>query len=99
MNRRGDRARSPGGAAGTGGAFRTCWHYDVPRGLESRRRAGAPPNERVAPAIAPVVSKRDGAGRGPLETGYPGVMPVAIHDGQRRPRRWITRRGLRVLNG
>src|SRR5215468_1738692 len=40
-------------------AFPTWWHYDVLRGLEYLRRAGAPPDERVAEAIELVESKRD----------------------------------------
>src|SRR5215470_15512881 len=64
-----------GDAAWTRFAFPTWWHYDVLRGLEYLRSAGVTPEERVAEAIALVASKRDGAGRWPLETRYPGVMP------------------------
>jgi len=87
-----------GGAAWTRFAFPTWWHYDVLRGLEYLRRAGVVPDERVAEAIALVSSKRDGDGRWPLETLYPGVMPVKIEDGEGLPSRWITLRALRVLN-
>src|SRR4029077_17126288 len=65
-----------GGARGTRLAFPTWWHYDVLRGLEYLRRAGVAPDERVAEAIDLVVSKRDDDGRWPLETRYPGKMPV-----------------------
>ena len=61
-----------GGAAWTRFAFPTWWHYDVLRGLEYLRRAGVAPDERVAEAIDLVASKRDGDGRWPLETRYPG---------------------------
>jgi hypothetical protein len=79
-------------------SFPNWWHFDVLRGLEYLRRAGATPDERVAEAIELVESKRDGEGRWPLETRYPGVMPVEIDDGVGRPSRWNTLRALRVLN-
>ena len=78
-------------------AFPTWWHYDVLRGLEYLRSAGVTPDERVAEAIALVASKRDGDGRWPLETRYPGVMPVEIDEGEGRPSRWNTLRALQVL--
>ena len=71
-----------GGAAWTRFAFPTWWHYDVLRGLEYLRRAGVAPDERVAEAIDLVASKRDGDGRWPLETQYPGAMPVEIGRGR-----------------
>jgi hypothetical protein len=86
-----------GGAAWTRFAFPTWWHYDVLRGLEYLRDAGVTPDERVAEAIDLVASKRDGEGRWPLETRYPGVMPVEIDEGEGRPSRWNTLRALRVL--
>ncbi len=86
-----------GGAAWTHFAFPTWWHYDVLRGLDYLRRAGIAPDERVAEAIDLVASKRDRNGRWPLETRYPGPMPVEIDEGEGRPSRWITLRALRVL--
>ncbi|MFN8497298.1 MAG: hypothetical protein U0641_05525 [Anaerolineae bacterium] len=79
-------------------SFPTWWHYDVLRGLEYLRRAGAPPDERVAEAIALVESKRDSDGRWPLENEHPGTMPVAVDEGVGRPSRWNTLRALRVLD-
>jgi hypothetical protein len=79
-------------------AFPTWWHYDVLRGLEYLRHAGAVPDEGVAEAIELVESKRDGDGRWPLETRYPGEMPIEMDEGEGRPSRWITLRALRVLN-
>ena len=87
-----------GGAAWTRFAFPTWWHYDVLRGLEYLRSAGVTPDARVAEAIELVASKRDGDGRWPLETRYPGVMPVEIDEGEGRPSRWNTLRALRVLD-
>jgi hypothetical protein len=97
-----DRKVGPGGEhdhpAWTRFAFPTWWHYDVLRGLEYLRRAGVAPDERVAEAIDLVASKRDGAGRWPLEVRYPGEMPVETDDGEGRPSRWNTLRALRVLD-
>ncbi len=86
-----------GDAAWTRFAFPTWWHYDVLRGLEYLRGAGVAPDERMGEAIELVASKRDRHGRWPLETRYPGVMPVVIDDGEGRPSRWNTLRALRVL--
>jgi hypothetical protein len=86
-----------GGAAWTHFAFPTWWHYDVLRGLDYLRDAGVTPDERVAEAVALVVTKRDDEGRWPLEARYPGVMPVAIDEDVGRPSRWNTLRALRVL--
>ena len=86
-----------GGASWTRFAFPTWWHYDVLRGLEYLCSAGTTPDERVAEAIELVVSKRSGDARWPLDTRYPGVMPVETDEGQGRPSRWNTLRALRVL--
>ena len=79
-------------------SFPTWWHYDVLRGLEHLRRAGATPDERVAEAIELVESKRDGEGRWPLEIQHPGTMAVEVDEGEGRPSRWNTLRALRVLD-
>jgi hypothetical protein len=81
-------------------AFPTWWHYDVLRGLEYLRRAGAAPDARAAEAIDLVVSKRGADGRWPLDTRYPGRMLVEVDEGggEGRPSRWITLRALRVLD-
>jgi hypothetical protein len=86
-----------GGAAWTRFAFPTWWHYDVLRGLEYLRSAGVTRDQRVTEAIDLVASKRDAHGWWPLETWYPGVMPVEIDEGEGRPSRWNTLRALRVL--
>ena len=86
-----------GGSSWTRFAFPTWWHYDVLRGLDYLRRASVAPDERGAEAIDLVASKRDGDGRWPLETRYPGTMPVETDEGEGRPSRWITLRALRVL--
>lgn len=86
-----------GGATWTRFAFPTWWHYDVLRGLEYLRSAGVTPDERTAEAVELVASKRDGDGRWPLETRYPGVMPVELDEDEGHPSRWNTLRALRVL--
>ncbi len=64
----------------------------VAAGLEYLRSAGVTPDERIAEAIDLVASKRDADGGWPLETWYPGVMPVEIDEGEDRPSRWNTLR-------
>ena len=89
-----------GGAAFTRFAFPTWWHYDVLRGLEYLRRAGAAPDARAAEAIDLVRLKRGPDGRWCLEARYPGRMPVAMEEGEGEGRasRWITLRALSVLD-
>jgi hypothetical protein len=79
-------------------SFPTWWHYDVLRGLEYLRRAGATPDARVAEAIALVEAKRDGAGRWPLDNQHPGTMAVDLGEVEGQPSRWNTLRALRVLD-
>ena len=86
-----------GNTAWTSFAFPNWWHYDVLRGLDYLRRAGATPDERLLPAIELVRSKRTRDGTWLLETHYPGTMAVAIDAGVGQPSRWITLRALRVL--
>jgi hypothetical protein len=87
-----------GGAAWARFAFPTWWHYDVLRGLEYLRIAGVTPDERVAEAIELLTSKRSVDGWWPLDTRYPGVMPVDLHENEGGPSRWNTLRALRVLS-
>jgi hypothetical protein len=86
-----------GGAMWTRFAFPTWWHYDVLRGLDYLRDAGVTPDARMAEAVDLVASKRDTEGRWPLETRYPGTMPIEMDEAEGRPSRWITLRALRVL--
>lgn len=87
-----------GGTVWTRFSFPTWWHYDVLRGLEYLRKAGATPDERMAEAIEWVESKRNSEGRWLLECQHPGTMPVELNEGEGRASRWITLRTLRVLN-
>ena len=78
-------------------SFPTDWHYDVLRGLDHLRAAGAAPDERLAEAIALLESKQDGDGRWPLENTHPGRVHFPLDEGEGRPSRWNTLRALRVL--
>jgi hypothetical protein len=86
-----------GGGVWTRFAFPTWWHYDLLRALDYLREAGVTPDERVAEAVRVVRSKPDGEGRWPLDTVYPGRMPIDLDPGEGRPSRWITLRALRVI--
>jgi hypothetical protein len=77
-------------AAWTQFSYPTYWHYDVLRGLDYLRAAGAIPDERVAEAIDLVESKRGADGRWPLENPHPGQLHFAIDEGEGRPSRWNT---------
>src|SRR3989442_12930664 len=68
-------------------SYPTYWHYDVLRGLDYMRAAGAVPDERVAEAIDLVESKRDANGRWPLENPHPGRLHFAMDEGEGRPSR------------
>jgi len=87
-----------GGFEWTRFAFPTWWHYDVLRGLEYLSAARAVYDERMAEAVELVASKRNDDGMWPLETRYPGAMPVATDAGEGQPSRWNTLRALRALN-
>jgi hypothetical protein len=78
-------------------SFPTYWHYDVLRGLDHLRAAGAVPGEREAEAIDLVESKRDANGRWLLENPHPGGLHFAIDEGEGKPSRWNTLRAMRVL--
>lgn len=79
-------------------SFPTWWHYDVLRGLDYFRRAGASPDDRVTEAIELVESKRNRDGRWPLEHQHPGTMAIDLDEAENTPSRWNTLRALRVLN-
>ena len=84
-------------AAWTQFSYPTYWHYDLLRGLDYLRAAGAAPDERVAEAIELVESKRDADGRWSLENPHPGVVHFEMDEGVGRPSRWNTLRAMRVL--
>lgn len=73
------------------------WHYDVLRALDHLRRAGGPPDPRVADAVQLVRDKRQPDGSWLLEHTHPGETWFPFEDGDGRPSRWNTLRALRVL--
>jgi len=77
-------------------SFPPQWHYDVLRGLDYLRAAGAERDERLTEAIELVERRRGADGRWPLQNVYKGKY----HFGMERPgapSRWNTLRALRVL--
>jgi hypothetical protein len=78
-------------------SYPTYWHYDVLRGLDYLRAAGAVPDKRVAEAVDLVESKRDANGRWTLENPHPGRLHFEMDEGEGRPSRWNTLRAMRVL--
>jgi hypothetical protein len=73
------------------------WHYDVLRGLDHLRAAGAPRDQRLGEAIELVRSRQKADGRWPLNAGYGGIEPIVMERAG-EPSRWITLRCLRVLD-
>jgi hypothetical protein len=78
-------------------SFPTRWHYDLLRGLEYFRAAGASPDPRVEEAIGVLRSKRQPDGTWLLERTHPGAVHFALEAGDGLPSRWNTLRALRVL--
>lgn len=78
-------------------AFPVWWSYDVLRGLDYLRDAGAAPDARLDEAIALVRAKQQPDGRWPLDDERVGTMLVTLDAGVGQPSRWNTLRALRVL--
>ncbi|GAA1741653.1 hypothetical protein [Luedemannella helvata] len=78
-------------------AFPYYWHYDVLRGLDYFRRAGASADPRLAEAVELLRAKRRADGTWPLDRVHPGR--VAFHlEAVGQPSRWNTLRALRALD-
>lgn len=77
-------------------SFPPRWHYDVLRGLDHLRKAGAPWDDRCGDAIDLLTSKRRSDGTWPLQHRHTGKVwfDMEKHGG---PSRWNTLRALRVL--
>lgn len=78
-------------------SFPPRWHYDILRGLDHFRDAGAEPDGRAAEAIEIVSSRRRPDGRWPIGPRYSGEFHFKMETG-RNAGRWNTLRALRVLN-
>ena len=79
-------------------SFPPRYFYDVLRGLDHLRSAGAKPDERCAEAIQIVEQKRGEDGRWVLENPHPGAVHFEIDEGEGKPSRWNTLRAMRVLD-
>jgi hypothetical protein len=79
-------------------SFPPQWHYDVLRGLEYFRAAGAAPDERCADAIELVNDRRRSDGRWPLQHTHRAKTHFQMEEGDGKPSRWNTLRSLRVLH-
>ncbi|HET9171080.1 MAG TPA: squalene cyclase [Actinospica sp.] len=84
-------------AAWTQFSYPTFWHYDVLRGLDYLREAGAEPDERLGEAVRVVAAKRGADGRWALENPHVARLHFALDEGEGEPSRWNTLRALRVL--
>jgi hypothetical protein len=78
-------------------SFPPQWHYDVLRGLEYFRAAGAAPDARCAEAIELVNDRRRSDGRWPLQHTHRAKTHFEMEEGDGKPSRWNTLRALRVL--
>jgi hypothetical protein len=77
--------------------FPHSWNYDVVRALDHFRNAGREPDERMSEALDILESKRDAAGRWPLEAVYHDALHVDFGEAIGEPSRWITHRAMRIL--
>jgi len=73
------------------------WHYDVLRGLDYFRNAGAKRDDRLGEAIDIVIQRRQQNGRWPLNFRHPEWIPLEMETEVGRASRWNTLRALRVL--
>jgi hypothetical protein len=79
-------------------SFPNWYFYDVLRGLDYLRDAGATSDERVTEAIAAVEANRDADLRWPLQNVHKGETHFEMEDGEGKPSRWNTLRAMRVLD-
>ena len=84
-------------AAWTQFSYPAFWHYDVLRGLDYLRAAGAAADPRLDAAVSLVESKRGADGLWVLENPHDDQLHFAMDEGVGKPSRWNTLRALRVL--
>jgi hypothetical protein len=77
-------------------SFPPGYHYDVLRGLDYLRSAGAPPDDRIGEAVDLVGKNRRSDGRW-LSHRHADVLDFDIAERADEPSRWNTLRALRVL--
>lgn len=78
-------------------SFPPFWHYDILRGLDYLRKAGAEPESRVREAVEIVAERRHQNGRWPLNLVHPEFIPLQMETAVGSASRWNTLRALRVL--
>lgn len=81
-------------------AFPTVWHYDVLRGLDYLRSAGAKPDRRSEEAVGIVKERSHQNGRWPLNRLNPDLDRLAfdMETATGKASRWNTLRAMRVLD-
>jgi hypothetical protein len=79
-------------------AFPYYWHFDVLRGLDYFRRAGAKRDPRMEEAVEAVRSNRQPDGRWLLDRIHAGRVFFDLDSEVGAPSRWNTLRALRVLD-
>jgi len=79
-------------------SYPTTWHYDVLRGLDYLRSAGAEPEGRVSEAVELVKRARYKDGRWPLQNPHHDPVNFVMEGPLGAPSRWNTLRALRVLS-
>ena len=79
-------------------SFPPTWHYDVLRGLDYLRSAGAAPDERVVEAVDLVARKQHKNGRWPLQNLHLDQVSFVMEGPTGTASRWNTLRALRVLD-
>jgi hypothetical protein len=78
--------------------FDPSWEYDVLRGLDYFRAAGARPDPRMAEAVDIVRQRADPSGLWPLDRLGAGPIGYTTEPHAGTPSRWNTLRALRVLD-
>ena len=78
-------------------AYPPRYHYDVLRGLDHLRDAGAEPSSDLADAIALVERARHADGTWHLDRSHPDALAFRWPESVGDPSRWNTLRALRVL--
>ncbi len=78
-------------------SFPTTWHYDLLRGLDYLRSAGAAPDKRLADAVALVGKKQQQNGRWPRQNIHRDPVGLEMERARGTASRWNTLRALRVL--
>jgi len=86
-----------GGPVWTQFSYPAGWRYDILRGLDYLRNAGAAPDPRLAEAIEILTSRRYTDGRWVLGIMHPDEVIAEPGIGEGSPSRWNTLRAMRVL--